>query len=287
MLPVVLVDVGVFQPYIIDNIKNLILFGNTNIHVITDKEFFSHFENLGVILIDQADFPDTYSGKSTLDKDFRGGFWQHCSRRFFLINDWMKKNNITNCVHVENDVPSYINFEKVFGQMDHNKFWGPMNCGWYCVPSILFINRLVLDIMIQNFNFHKNDMENLAALFYTNRQNFASLPIFYNQVPNHPPFYSENFNGIIFDANAIGQYLGGVDPRNTPGDTRGFINESCVVQNYHHHQFFWVQKEGLYAPHIAVGNTLIPIANLHIHSKNVYLFMADNPLETKLIKKYN
>jgi len=51
MIPVVLVDVGVFQEYIIDNIKNMQLFGNTNIHVITEFDFFKHFDGLNVVLV--------------------------------------------------------------------------------------------------------------------------------------------------------------------------------------------------------------------------------------------
>lgn len=286
-LPVVLVDVGVFQSYILDNIKNLILFGNTNIHVITETQFYDHFKELNVILVDQAQFQDKYTQHSKLDKDFRGGFWQHCSRRFFLINDWMQKNNIENCVHVENDVLSYINFDQVFGKMDYSKMWAPLICNWHCVPSIMFLNKNVFSDFLTHYNFNRNDMENLATEFYRNSSNLESLPIYYHHLQGQPQIYTKNFTGIIFDGNAIGQYLGGVDPRNISGDTRGFINESCVVKTYKDHQFYWVKSNGLYAPYLCKGNILIKIANLHIHSKNVHDFMSDNPLEDKLIKRLN
>uniref|UniRef100_A0A6C0JU45 Uncharacterized protein n=1 Tax=viral metagenome TaxID=1070528 RepID=A0A6C0JU45_9ZZZZ len=297
MLPVVYVDVGVWQPYILDNIKNTILFGNTNIHVICDKAFFEYFDCLNEIqkkyitLIDQADFVDNYTETSKLDKDFRGGFWQHCSRRFFLIKDWMNKNDIQNCYHVENDVPSYINFEETFQTFDKNKLWAPLTNPWWGVPSLMFLNRQVLGKFVDTFNPSKNDMENLAYFYHTNRDLVGNLPIFYEG----NTIYSQNFKGLLFDAAAMGQYLGGVDPRNQEGDTRGFVNESCAIQNYHKHKFYWVKKDNLYVPHILVPlstsnnlkGQLIPIANLHIHHKNLECFMADDPKEdSKFITRF-
>ena len=88
----------------------------------------------------------------------------------------------------------------------------------------------------------------------------------------------------IFDAAAIGQYLGGIDPRNQIGDTRGFINETCFIK-YNNYTFFWIINEnGLYQPHIFINNNYIKIINLHIHSKNLNKFFGNNPKETKLIK---
>lgn len=283
-MKLVYVDVGVFQPYIIDNIKNSMLFDNTDIHVICNREFFSHFKDVYVTLYDQAEFPDNYTEKSSLDKDFRGGFLQHCSRRFFLIRDWMKKYDIQNCAHLENDVPAYINFDQVFNSLDKSKLWAPMTNHCYGVPSIMFINLDVFSRFLDSFDFNKNDMENLGQFLYTNWREFNTLPIYYESIPHRPAFYTQNFNGLIFDASAIGQYLGGVDPRNEAGDTRGFVNKECVLK-YDGHKFYWVKQGSLYVPHITRGEFLVPIANLHIHSKNVGNFMADDPKETMLITK--
>ena len=81
------------------------------------------------------------------------------------------------------------------------------------------------------------------------------------------------FNSI-FDAAAIGQYLGGVDPRNIPGDTTGFINETCVV-NYSYYKFIWKFNLilNIYQPYILIDNIEILINNLHIHSKSLKKFI--------------
>lgn len=296
MIPVVLVDVGVFQEYIIDNIKNLILFGNTNIHVITEPEFFDKFIGLNVTLIDQNTLKDKYdySIHSKEDYKFRGGFSIHPSRRLFLIYEWMVLNDIQNCIHIENDCPTYINFDKVFSEYDSNKMWIPMSCHKWAVPSLLYINQDVYKKFIDEYipDPSGGDMKNLARAFHQN-PNIKALPIYYEQLPNVPEFYSQHFNGILFDAAAMGQYLGGVDPRNAKedprfknkDDTRGFINESCVIKTYHHHNFFWIKIDGLYVPHLEKNGRLIPIANLHVHCKEVKNFMADDPKECGLIKK--
>jgi len=74
---------------------------------------------------------------------------------------------------------------------------------------------------------------------------------------------------MIFDAAAIGQYIGGVDPRNIPGDTRGFINETCVVK-YNDFTIEWTcGDDGIKRPFLCHENNKIPIFNLHIHCKRV------------------
>ena len=81
-----------------------------------------------------------------------------------------------------------------------------------------------------------------------------------------------NFN-MIFDAAAIGQFLGGVDPRNIPGDTTGFINETCVIK-YDRYGFDWNIDNGIRKPFLIDYNgDKIPIFNLHIHCKCLEKFI--------------
>ena len=51
------------------------------------------------------------------------------------------------------------------------------------------------------------------------------------------------------------QYIGGIDPRNTPGDTRGFVNTDACYN-----------VQGQYYVPFVDG---YPINNLHIHSKDL------------------
>jgi hypothetical protein len=117
------------------------------------------------------------------------------------------------------------------------------------------------------------------------------LPLFH--LPGETPErneLSQNFAkyGVLFDGAAIGQYLGGVDPRNIGGDTRGFVNEECLVK-YDGCSFVWRKGEGnLYYPAIrgeGTTDTFLRIFNLHIHCKQLHRFLANDPLETKFIEK--
>jgi hypothetical protein len=85
---------------------------------------------------------------------------------------------------------------------------------------------------------------------------------------------TKNFKyyNCIFDAAAIGQYLGGVDPRNMSGDTKGFVNETCVI-NYSKYNFIWKNKNNKKIPYIIINNIEYPIVNLHIHCKDLKSFI--------------
>ena len=117
-------------------------------------------------------------------------------------------------------------------------------------------------------------------IFYHNNKDICiTLPIIkYNEKYDKIDIYNENYEKFkgIFDGAAIGQYLGGVDPRNKAGDTSGFINETCVVK-YNNYNFTWIKnKDGFKLPYIIIDNENIPIFNLHIHSKNLSKFTIFN-----------
>ena len=280
---IVLVSIGNFQEFIIDNIKNLLLFQNTQIYIITNSEFFHLLENLPIKLIDYKILDNhNFDNNSKLDKEFRNGFWHYCSLRLFYVYSFMKLYNFSNIIHLENDVLTYINFDLIVNKFTENKVYATFDSYSRVIPGILFIpNYKAFEIIINNYNFGLNDMENLGKF---DESVILPLPIFpiinNNTVIKFNKLYND-FN-LIFDAAAMGQYLGGVDPRNKPGDTRGFVNETCVIK-YDKYKFEWVIIDDLYIPHIIINNKYYRICNLHIHSKELNKFMSNNPLEQKLI----
>jgi hypothetical protein len=70
----------------------------------------------------------------------------------------------------------------------------------------------------------------------------------------------------------MGQYLGGIDPRNDPKNTVGFVNETCVIK-YNLYNFIWVTINDIKRPFLKIGDLEIRIFNLHIHSKNLIEFI--------------
>ena len=282
-MKIILVCIGNFQSYILDNINNLLAFGNEDIDVIISPEFKSYFDNLNVNII-TTDELDDYNFNSNLDKQFRNGFWHFCSLRLFLLYSHIKKNNLENCIHIENDVMVYENLDNISNKFNKNTIGATFDCNSRVIPGIIYIpNHELFEPIIKNYDAGIDDMYNLAKF---NENIIEPLPIFFDNFYHHKiTKHYKKFN-CIFDAAAIGQYLGGVDPRNQPGDTRGFINETCLIK-YNNYTFFWIKIDGLYKPYIFYNNNYIPIINLHIHSKNLSNFMGMQPNESKFIKFMN
>jgi hypothetical protein len=96
--------------------------------------------------------------------------------------------------------------------------------------------------------------------------------------PNEPTTNST----IIFDAAAIGQYLGGVDSRNDSSNTVGFVNETSIfkpdtceyinVKTEDNLVLFTARYKECFKE---IPNQLIKIANLHIHSKKLDQFSSE------------
>ena len=279
---VVLVSVGVFQSYIKTNIEQLLKF-DFNIHVITDRAFFDNLQEYTnrINVVDSSTVQTDFDSKSMLDKHFRDGFWNNASKRLFIVNEYMKQQGLKHVIHLENDVLLYSDMNYDFEE----KIYIVMDTENRCIPGIIYIpNHELFDIVTKEYDYSRNDMENLAMFYHRHKDIVNTFPIIDNSV--EPSIYNQMFEkfNCIFDGAALGQYLGGVDPRNIPGDTIGFVNETCIFQ-FDKYQFKWIKKDEYYIPHIQINNRMIQINNLHIHSKFLHKFTMDNPTENKVITK--
>jgi hypothetical protein len=283
-MKVILISVGIFQEYMLDNIKNLILHKNTDIVCITELKFFNKLNNIANIELIDAETLDklNYDINSKLDRIGRHGFWYMASLRLFLLYSYITKFNINNCIHIENDTMIYCNLETLASSFTDKKSYAIFDSEKRVIPSFIYIyDQNSFRPIIERYDYNKNDMENMAL----SSDILCKLPIY---IKTKDSFVGERFDefNCIFDGAAIGQYLGGIDPLNTQEpNTIGFVNETCIVK-YNNNSFYWKQNEnGLYCPYIEVNNKLIQIINLHIHSKRLYAFMSDDPLECTLINK--
>jgi hypothetical protein len=278
-MEIVLVCIENFQDYIIHNIENLLLFQNTNITVITENHFFKFFKDKNVNLIDLNSFSDSSINKFNLNKNFRNGFWIYTSYRFFVIYEYMKTFNKEKILHIENDVMCYVNVNKI--PFINDKINVTFDSPGKVVPGLVYIPKTeLLKIFLDTYDFNQNDMVNFGKISETIS---ISLPIINDDTTTYSKL-NENYNIFesIFDAAAIGQFLGGIDKRNDQSDTRGYISDTCKV-NYSKYTFHWKKENDLYCPYIKINDKFIKINNLHIHCKNLNNFMANNPRECKYI----
>ena len=277
---IVLVSITNFQDYILTNIEQHLRIGNTSIFVITNRCFFEKLDifcdKITLIAIEELEETYKYNSISHLNSTFRNGFWMLTSQRFFYLYAFMKQYNVSNVLHFENDVLCYYNASILKDICDPTKVYMPFDTFERNIASVVYIpNHNIFKIILDNYDATKNDMENFSNIQKTT-QLLAQFPIFSTSSESaEHAFVTQNYDkfNMIFDAAAMGQYLGGVDPRNTPGNTTGFINETCIIK-YNIYTFTWIlSKEGIRQPYLVIGDTQIPIFNLHIHSKALHLFV--------------
>lgn len=284
---VVLVSIGNFQEYILTNIKQLIRLEHKNIYVITNSQFFDKFSEYAskIHLIDASKLEDkfNYHQKTSMNANFRDAFWVFTSSRFFYIYAFMQKYQIEDVIHLENDVPIYYNCDTLIPLLNKKYLYIPMDSYNRAIASIVYIpNEKILEKILDIYEFNKNDMENFSIISNKIPECFEQFPICHQDCcqSEEYSYVTKNYNkfGIIFDAAAIGQYLGGVDPRNIQGDTRGFINETCVIK-YNKYDFEWetdndtgIRRPILVDPYMNDGKR-IRIFNLHIHCKDLEKFI--------------
>lgn len=277
---IVLVCITNFQDYILTNIEQLLKLGHENIFVLTNACLFKYFNNyknlIKLINIDELQDSHNFYTKTHLDKQFRNGFWTLTSLRFFYIYEFMEKYNIADVIHLENDVLIYYNCNTLSNFFNKEHVYIPFDTLNRNIASIMYIpSSQIFKNILDHYDFNKNDMENFS--YIKQKTNLVqNLPIFIQRENQNAEekFVSENSHAFsyIFDAAAIGQYLGGVDPRNIAGDTTGFINETCVIK-YNHYEIWFENVDNIKKPFIQINNKKIPIFNLHIHSKNLRKFV--------------
>lgn len=268
---IILCSINIFQDYILDNINQLIKLGHKNIYVLTNAKYFDKFDAYKnqIILIDCDEF-DVTDNKSE-------DFWKLTSTRFFYVCGAMKKYGIRDVIHIENDVLLYYNADVLLDKVDEKYIYIPFDSFERNIASIMYIpDYITFENALKHYDFSKNDMLNFKGISV--KTNLVQhFPIFINNHNDHVEnqqeyeFVTQNFDkfNYIFDAAAIGQYIGG-----THQDTNaiGFINETCVIK-FNNYTFDWIIENNIRKPIINIDNKKYRIFNLHIHSKNLQKFV--------------
>lgn len=245
----------------------------------------------------QTEKHQTFISSSTLDKHSFQGFWTFTSERFFYLEELIQQYGLRNVFHMENDVMLYANLEQllpVFKENYNGMIGATFDCDTRCVPGFIYISDInpiteLTQLIATRARAGKNDMEMLQE-FQTAYHGIYidNLPIIIPEytldyglrntlhaTTRHPELYFQYFDkfGSIFDAAAIGQYLGGISPRNNSLGP-GFINELCLFDPSRF-VFKWeMDNEQRLIPYISYKNKSYPINNLHIHSKNLKYFYS-------------
>ncbi len=239
---------------------------------------------------------ETFREKSKLSRHVWQGFVMFASERFFYLEELIRQYALEDVFHLENDVMLYADLKHLLPTF-HTHYAGKIGATFdnesRCVPGFVYISELkpltqLVLFMAEKAKAGKNDMEILHAFKITcNRLYIDHLPIVMPEYgyplknalgasTKHQERFSQHFTEFqsIFDAAALGQYLGGVSPRNTAQPTPGFINEGCLF-NPSVFSYDWKRDaEDRLVPFILYQEAEYPINNLHIHSKNLTPFFS-------------
>lgn len=240
---------------------------------------------------------ETFRAQSRLDRRTFQGFWTFTSERFFYLEELVRQYALEDVFHLENDVMLYADlttllplFQRHYG----GKIGATFDNEARCIPGFVYISQAkplseLVTLMAARASAGKNDME----MFQEFKTRYGTLYIdnlpvvipaygrdYRLRTPNgattaNPDRFSQNFADFqsIFDAAAIGQYLGGISPRNGPA-VPGFINESCLF-NPSVFSYEWKRDvQGRLVPFLQYKGAEYRINNLHIHSKNLHLFFS-------------
>ena len=277
-MEIVLVMLNTFQEYILDAIQCLRKFNNHKIVVLTDCVMINIFQERNIKVVAVEGFMPSYKEyKAGLTNTFRDGFWQLALYRFKILQAYMRHHKKQSIIHIENDVLVYKNLSEL-NLSSSNKILLTMDSKTRCIPGIMYIPTFeILQTCLDHFKDNLNDMENWGRCYNELPHLVDTLPIFLPD-NNSPELMDITKNyaqfNCIFDAAAIGQYVGGVDPRNAKGDTTGFVNETCLV-NYSKYNIIWKTDatSNMLAPFLQVNSHDVPIVNLHIHCKDLKKFI--------------
>lgn len=229
----------------------------------------------------------SYSDKG----QFRDGFWISTTSRFFYMYALMKIFQIKNVFHIENDVMLYEDINTLYNfLLDYfkkdsiDKICMVQDAPGRVIPSIMFFAN---DNDLEKLNIFISDMFEKSPQFINDMNILGAYDNKY-ELPLDP-----NEHLMVFDGAAIGQYLGGVDPKNLSENknvlyeymnpTRGFVNETALLKP----NVLQFKKTNVCMDHLDISTNMYfvsnginnnkkynTIANLHIHSKQLYQFSS-------------
>lgn len=246
--------------------------------------------------LEKSEAHKRFIANSSLDQQWRDGFWRYTSERFLYLDDLMSQHHLTHVFHMEYDNMLYVNLQDLLPifKQQYKGIAATFCSDKLCVPGFLFIsNEQVMHRLAECFAAHASKGEDDMRLLgiFKEENGFESidhLPIIHKEYAKK--YRLKNAIGIkvkdkrkyfqnielfqsIFDGAALGQYLGGPDPKNGPSkpghiDTRTVFNASKLT-------FSWKEDlEGRKIPYATFKGATYRINNLHIHSKRLELFRS-------------
>jgi hypothetical protein len=215
--------------------------------------------------------------------------WRTSFERFFFIKNFIQKNNIQNAVHFDNDVLIYKNVADIINLLSLNiKNIGltphkidELVCGFMYIKNFNSIELLcsklldlakkgekALEVELKSM---PHEMRLLGNIWQENKDLITMLPV----LPFEPWNNQYNVLNGLFDPSSYGQFIGGTHA-NAGADklTVHPVNLSRIIDPYIINNNIKVQfNHTTKKPYIMYDDLAIPLFNLHVHSKQLNLYI--------------
>lgn len=212
--------------------------------------------------------------------NFRNEFWLKTLERYFVLLAFMQHYKKDALFHAELD-NAVFDISELAARLDGlgRGIFAPQDSAERAIPGLVYINSVQafgeLCDSIFLVDGKKNDMYLLGRFLQTSSQGYC-LPTESDLCGGVPwSSLSRVDVGGIFDACEMGQYLLGVDPRNSPRKIfvkNHFLNENLQL-DFKKCDFIFSDDQGMYLDY---KNERIRIFNLHIHCKNMRIVLSRN-----------
>lgn len=239
-------------------------------------------------IIDIREFYDNRVFNNLADdavKRFRNGFWVKTVERFYVLAAYMKQYKVEKVFHgeVDNLVFGLGNIAASLDLLGKGLFY-PALTKKIAGASLMYVNSLdELSRMCMFINMQKKFKDDMALLaeYSQNSKNVFLLP----SENNLNVALSVNNEKCIFDVASVGQYLFGIDFRNSgrPVYNR-YQNMHCTVDLS---KYIYKLDGAGDAVFLESGEERFKMINLHIHSKIFKKMYKDPDYFRKIVERLN
>lgn len=236
-----------------------------------------------------------WAAKKGIRYGFRNGFWRKAFERFIVLEQYVASHRVSSFFHAEVD-NLLFRVNTLTQRLDAagRGFFCPRDAKTRGVASLVYVNdTATLTRMVEAFFDERiavtSDMELLGHMLQRDGT-FYSLPdqrVLTGEASRDWSTLPVDCTGGIFDANALGQFMFGIDPRNGGVCMRnGFLNEyrGCDLWGLHTHLDVEAGECSLSRKPGREGE--IPLYNIHVHSK-LFQTIADPVKLARIIDRLN
>lgn len=219
--------------------------------------------------------------KNNMPSLYRDAFWFITLARLYGLFLYCKKNNIQKFIHLEYDNLVYSDFKNLELLKPGIYFTkvGPKfgSAGFVFCNDLQYFEEFILRVQ-------QLLLKGQSTLSQVSQESFISEMVLINLIGEHTqgvidflpilPFGpgSNNFDILktVYDCASYGQYIGGTNNGHAPGwaGEHHYIGEQIINKNI---EIFFDQN--VKQPFLKYNNDVIPVGNLHVHSKKLNLFV--------------